>query len=169
MDGRQLREVIEQFRRDSLARKYYALFNVNSKNYMDVPEETEESCNRFAGLVAEACKLTDSEEHAHAVCCFALLYELLEAVDSGKEIIFAKEAGSWMIPTDEKAWLKTYLTSLAATATPEQFTAAAIPMIERDGRHSFAGQVHAAARKVANPQQKTHLQAEVRRRKIRTP
>ena len=58
VDGRRLREEIEQFRRASLARKYYAPFNVNSKNYMDVPEETEEWCTRFAGLVAEACKLT---------------------------------------------------------------------------------------------------------------
>ena len=114
-------------------------------------------------------KLTDSGEHADAVACFALLCALLEAMESGEEIIFAEEAGSWMIPTDEKAWLKAYLTSLAATATPEQFTAAAIPLIERDSGQSFAGKVHAAARKVANPQQKTHLQAEVQRRKIRTP
>ncbi len=64
-----------------------------------------------------------------------------------------------MIPTDEKAWLKSDLTSLAASATPEQFTATAIPMIERDSGNSFAGQVYAAALKVANPQQKTHLEA----------
>src|SRR5437870_13709380 len=82
VDGRRLQEEIEEFRRESLARKYYAPFNVNSKNYMDVPEETEEWCARFAGFVAEASKLTDSGEHAHAVACFASLYELLEAVDS---------------------------------------------------------------------------------------
>jgi hypothetical protein len=45
--------------------------------------------------------------------------EVLEAMESGDEIIFAEEAGCWMIPTDEKAWLRAYLTSLAATATPE--------------------------------------------------
>ena len=169
VDGPQLREEIEQFRRDSLARKYYAPFNVNSKNFMDVPEETREWCDRFAGLVGEASRLTDSGEHAQAVGCFALLYELLEALESGEEIIFAEEAGSWMIPTDEKTWLKAYLTSLAATTTPEQFTAVALPMIERDSWHSFAGRVHTAALKVANLQQKKHLQEEVQRRKIRTP
>ena len=94
VDGPQLREEIEQFRRDSLARKYYAPFNVNSKNFMDVPEETREWCDRFAGLVGEASRLTDSGEHAQAVGCFALLYELLEALESGEEIIFAEEAGS---------------------------------------------------------------------------
>ena len=77
-------------------------------------------------------------EHAQAVSCFAMLYELLEALESGEEIIFAEEAGSWMIPTDHKAWLKAYLTSLAATTTPETFAAAALPMIERDSGHSFA-------------------------------
>jgi hypothetical protein len=168
-DGRELQEEIEEFHRDSLAGEYYAPFNVNSKNYRNVPKKTQEWCDRFASFVAQACKLAGSEEHSQAVCCFALLYELLEAVDSGEVIIFAEEAGSWMISTDEKAWLKTYLTSLAASATPAQFTAATIPMMERDSGHSFAAQVHASALKVANPQQKAHLQAEVPRRNIRTP
>jgi hypothetical protein len=168
VDGDQLRQEIDQFRRDSLAQKYYAPFNVNSKNYMDVPEETEQLCDRFAQFVADVCKLTARGKHAQAVSCFALLYELLEAVDSGEEIIFAEEAGSWMIPTDEKAWLQTYLTSLAATATAEQFTVAAVPMIERDSHQSFASQVGATALKVAHPEQKAHLQAELRRRKIAT-
>ena len=168
LDGEQLRQEIDEFYRDSLARKYYAPFNVNSKNYMERPEETRDWCDRFAGLVASASRLTAKGKHVQAVSCFAILYELLEAVDSGKEIIFAEEAGSWMIPADEKVWLKTYLTSLAASATPEAFTAAAIPMLQRDSGHSFSKRAYAAALAVASPQQKTHLQAEVRRRKIRT-
>jgi len=167
-DGDTLRAEIEKFRRHSLARKYYAPFNVNSKNFMDVPEKTQEWCERFAHFVSEASRLTNSGGHTQAVGCFALLYELVEAVDSGEDIIFAEEVGSWMIPTDEKAWLNSYLTSLAATCTPEQFTTAVIPIIERDSLNSFASKVYAAAGKVANPQQKSHLQAEVRRREIQT-
>jgi hypothetical protein len=168
MDGEQLREEIEEFRRASLAREYYAPFMINSKNFMDRPEETEEWCDLFARFVAGASKLTARKKHAQAVACFAMLYELVEAVDSGKEIIFAEEAGSWMIPVDKKVWLKAYLTSLAATATPEAFTAAAIPLLQRDSRQSFSGGVHASALEVANAQQKAHLQAEVLRQKIRT-
>ena len=41
-------------------------------------------------------------------------------------------------------------------------------MIKRDSHNSFAAQVHAAARSVANPQQQKHLDAEVQRQKIRT-
>jgi hypothetical protein len=168
VDGDQLRHEVDQFRRDSLARKYYAPFNVNSKNFMDIPEKTEEWCARFAQFVADISTLTLRGEHAQAVSCFAMLYELLEALEWGKEIIFAEEAGSWMIPTDHKAWLKAYLTSLAATTTPEAFTAAALPMIDRDSGHSFAGQAYVSALKVANAQQNAHLQAELRRQKIRT-
>jgi hypothetical protein len=168
VDGDLLQGEIEEFRRASLAGDYYAPFNVNSKNFMDVPEATEEWCDEFARFVTQASRLTARGDHAHAVACFALLYELLEAVDEGREIIFAEEAGSWMIPAEEKDWLKAYLTSLAATPTPEAFTAAAILMLERDSHHSFASGVYAAALKVATPEQKANLQAEVSRRKIRT-
>jgi len=78
-DGDKLRAEIEKFRRDSLARKYYAPFNVNSKNFMDVPEKTEEWCDRFVAFVSAASRLTISGEHTQAVGCFALLFELVEA------------------------------------------------------------------------------------------
>jgi hypothetical protein len=73
-----------------------------------------------------------------------------------------------MIPTDEKEWVKSYLTSLAATATPEAFTAAVIPMLKRDSGQSFSGQVYASALEVATAAQKAHLQETVQRQKIRT-
>jgi hypothetical protein len=135
---------------------------------MDIPEETEDWCDRFARFVAEASKLTAQGNHPQAVACFAALFELVEAADSGDEIIFAEEAGSWMIPTDQKGWLKSYLTSLAATATPGAFTAAVIPMLQRDSGQSFIGQVHASALTVANAPQKAHLQVAVQRQRIRT-
>jgi len=168
VDGDQLRQEIDEFRSDSLARRYYAPFNVNYKNFMERPEKTRQWCDLFARFVADASKLTVGNNHAQAVACFAILYEVLEALESGNEIIFAEEAGSWMIPAKEKDWLEAYLTSLAATATPEAFTAVALPMIKRDSFHSFASRVYLSATKVANPQQKTHLQVEVRRQKIRT-
>src|SRR6266576_2011590 len=148
--GDELREEIDEFRRDSLARSYYAPFDMNSKNFMHIPAMTREWCDLFARFVADASTLTARGEHTQAAACFAMLYELLEALDRGEEIIFAEEAGSWLIPAAEKEWLKTYLTSLAAIATPEAFASAALPMIKRDSHNSFAAQVHGAARKVAN-------------------
>lgn len=103
------------FQRDSLAKKYYAPFNVNSKNYMDVPEETTEWCDRAAAYLTAAAQLTKRGHHAQAVRCFAILDELLKAVDSGKPIIFAEEAGSWMVLVDKRVWMKSYQTSLVAS------------------------------------------------------
>jgi hypothetical protein len=164
VDADQLRQEIDQFRRDSLARKYYAPFNVNSRNWMHIPQKTREWCDCFARFAEAASALTGRREHAQAVSCFAMLCEVLEAMESGDEIIFAEEAGSWLIPTDQKVWLKAYLRSLAATATPEQFTAATLPLLERDSIQSFSGQVYASALSVANAQQKAHLRAELRQR-----
>ena len=82
--------------------------------------------------------------------------------------IFAEEAGSWMIPGDEKEYIAAYLTALAATTDPEVFTAAAIPLIERDSGHSLTAQVYPSAIRVANKAQQAHLEAEVRRQNIRT-
>jgi hypothetical protein len=62
IDADELREEIEQFRHDSLARYYYAPFNVNSKNFMHIPEETHEWCDLFARFVAEACLLTANRQ-----------------------------------------------------------------------------------------------------------
>ena len=73
-----------------------------------------------------------------------------------------------MIPGDEKQYLAAYLTSLAAVSSPEEFTKAAIPLLQRDSGHSLAGQVYASAKKVANDEQYAYLAAEVKRLKIRT-
>jgi hypothetical protein len=102
------------------------------------------------------------------VRCFAALYELFEAVDAGEEIIFAEEAGTWMIPFDGKEWLEAYLRSLAATATPEEFTAATAPIIRADSRRSFSDETYSSAQAVATPEQKAHLDAELRRQKVPT-
>ena len=167
VDGNRLAEDLDQFRRDSLARKYYAPFAMNSRNYRHVPEKTREWCKRFAEFVEDAMDLTEKAKHVQAVRCFATLWELMSAVGSGEEIIFAEEVGTWMIPADERVWLKAYLTSLAHTADPDEFTTAALPILERDSYNSFAAEVYASALQVANPQQRARLQAEIECRQIR--
>ena len=54
---------IDRFRKDSLAGEYYAPFNVNSKNYMDIPEETDEWLHLFAQY-AEALSKLDGQKRA---------------------------------------------------------------------------------------------------------
>ncbi|MFZ1552831.1 MAG: hypothetical protein WAV53_15665, partial [Anaerolineae bacterium] len=59
-----------------------------------------------------------------------------------------------------------YITSLAAVATPAEFAAVALPLIQRDWQ-SLSDQVYAAAVHVASESQRLHLEAEIRRLKAR--
>ena len=168
VDGNELLKRIKKFHTDSLAQQYYAPFDINSKNYMHIPEETEEWFEILGDVLEESTKLSEQEEHALAVDCFALLYDLIEHMEMGEEIVFADELGSWMIPGDEKKCLAAYLSSLADVASPESFTLTALPLIKRDSFNSFSSKVYAAAVRVANKEQRSHLKAEIKRQKVQT-
>jgi hypothetical protein len=168
VDGEVLLNKVEDFKRESLAGAYYAPFNINSKNYMHVPEETEEWFERLGDLLKASSQLTAQGDHLHAVTCFGILYELIDAMESGEDIVFADEIGGWMIPGDEKQYVAAYMTSLAATAAPEEFSTAALPLIRRDSWQSFSTQSYPAAIRAANEAQKAHLEAEIGRQNVRT-
>jgi hypothetical protein len=88
--------------------------------------------------------------------------------DGDEEIVFADELGSWMIPGDEKIFVKAYLKSLSLTSSAEEFAKATLPLIRRDSYSSFANKIYATARRFANKEQKGYLQKEVERQNIRT-
>jgi hypothetical protein len=168
VDGEDLLDQIDDFFRESLSGSYYAPFNINSKNFMDVPEETEQWFEQLGDFLKASMQLTSQSNHLHATFCFRELYSLIDKLESGDEIVFGDEIGSWMIPGDEKQYLSAYLTSLAAVSSPEELAIVTIPLLQRDSRHSLAGQVYTSAQKVANDEQRAHLAAEVKRLKIRT-
>ena len=76
---------------------------------------------------------------------FNLLYELIEKMEDGEEIIFADEYGRWMIPGDEQDFLNAYISSLAAVKTPEEYTTVVIPLLKRDSYTSFCNKVYSLA------------------------
>ena len=168
VDGEVLLNEVEDFKRESLAGMYYAPFNINSKNYMHIPEETEEWFERLGDLLKASSQLTAQGDHLHAATCFGILYELIDDMESGEEIVFADEIGAWMIPGDEKQYVAAYMTSLAAVAAPEEFSAAAIPLIRRDSWQSFSTQAYPAAIRAANEAQRAYLEAEIERHNVRT-
>ena len=168
INGRELLERIHHFHRDSLNGTYYAPFAINSKNFMDIPEETEEWFDILGDCLKRSAKLTEQEDHAQAVECFTLLYELIDTMERGEEIVFADECGSWMIPGDEKTFVQAYVTSLAAVETPEGFTITALPLIQRDSYQSFVTRAYTSAMRAANKQQSAALKAELKRQNIRT-
>jgi hypothetical protein len=168
-DGRKLLNEIKKFHQQSFGGVYYAPFDINSKNFSHVPEETEEWFDRIGELLEASVKLTEQGEHSTAVECFTILYELIEAMSNGEEIVFADEYGSWMIHDDEKKRVKAYLTSLAAVSSAESFAATAATLIKHDSYYSFSAKTYAAARRVANKEQRVRLQEEIERQNIRLP
>ena len=167
VNAQELQQRISSFCTDSLAGKYYAEFEWNSKNYTHVPEETEQWFDLLNDLLADSTQLSAQGEHAIAVEYFGLLYDLIEQMEEGDEIVFAHELGMWMLPGDEKPYLAAYVTSLATVSTPEEFPATVVPLIQRDSP-PFTKQVYDAALRVANKEQRAALKAAVKRLKLRT-
>jgi hypothetical protein len=99
--------------------------------------------------------------------CLRTLYELVDALGEGGGLVFADEYGTWMIPVDEKQIIPAYLASLAATSTPEEYAAAALPLIRRDSVESFTNKTYAAAIRAADQAQRKHLKAEIARLRVR--
>ncbi len=166
--GEALLRQIEGFQQSSLAGHYYEPFAINSKNWTHIPEETKEWFEELGDYLKASRQLTAQGSFMHAVACFGILYELIDAMESGEEIVFGDEIGGWMISGDEKEYVAAYMTSLAATMDSEEFTEAAIPLIRRDGWHSLATQAYKSAIHAADKEQRAHLEAEVQRQEIRT-
>jgi hypothetical protein len=166
--GQDLLQEIEQLRQDSLNRKYYAPFNMNSRNYRQIPEKTSAWFSQLGQFLTSSIALTDQGDHASAAACFGLLFELILAMENGKEIVFAEEVGSWMIRVDEKKVMAAYLKSLAAVASPEQYAAMVVPLIKRDSRQGFSGKVYLVALRAASKAQKASLLDEIERQQIET-
>jgi len=168
IDGEEVLTTIEEFYEKSVGRYYYEPFNINSKNFSDIPEETDIWFDEISDYLEDSSKLTDQEDHGMAVQCFKLLHKLIGKMEDGEEIVFADEYGTWMITGDEKRFVKSHLTSLSAISTPEEYVNGAIPLIKRDSYESFHNKVYAIATKFANEGQKILLKKEVKKQAIRT-
>jgi hypothetical protein len=168
VDRKDLLKRIKTFHTASLAGEYYAPFVIDSKNFMHIPEETKEWFDTLGNLLGECVRLTGRGDHYSAVKGFDLLYDLVDQMENGEEIVFADEYGSWMITADEKNCIAAYLTSLSAIASPEAYTETALRLIRRDGLQSFSGKVYESAVRVATEEQTASLKAEIERQNIRT-
>lgn len=88
-------EAIHRFRQDSLEGKYYAPFEMNSKNYTFVPPQTEAWFDELSTWLGRACELAEEGEKKAALEGLSVLFELIENMTEG--IVFAHETGEWMI------------------------------------------------------------------------
>ena len=164
--ARDVKKESEQFYRESIVGMYYAPFNMNSKNFSHIPEETEEWFEKLGDLLQASTQLTKQKDHKSAVESFDILYELIEKMECGEEIIFAEEYGSWMIPGDEQDFLDAYILSLAAVKTPEEYATVMIPLLKRDSYTSFCNKVYSLAVKHSNKEQENALKVAVKEQNI---
>jgi len=168
INGKKLLQKIQKFEKDSFAGEYYAPFEINSKNFSEIPQETEMWFEELNELLSSSTQLSKQGDHAVAIECFSILYDLISDMDSGEEIVFADEYGSWMIPGDEKEYIRAYITSLAKMKSPEDFSDLVIPLIRRDSYESFVNKVYNFAIKVATDEQKSYLNKAIKSKKIKT-
>ncbi len=156
---------IEVFYELSLKQHYYTPFAINSKNYMDIPEDTSKWLSKIGNFLIWSTKLTELGQHKCAVECFETLYELIYAVDNGDEIIFADECGSEMIRADEKIYNRAFITSLSKTKeNDEEFIDSVMPLIRGDSYKSFN---YKTVLEIATKTQKELLEKEIKSKNIR--
>ena len=92
VDGEEILNTIEQFYEKSMAGYYYAPFDINSKNFSDIPEETDAWFDEISDYLEDSSRLTDQGEHEMAVQCFKLLHELIDKMEDGDEIVHGKRS-----------------------------------------------------------------------------
>lgn len=166
--GNKLLKSVNKFRDASLNGEYYAPFDINSKNYMDVPEETDMWFEQLGDLLTDSTHLSNHGDHINAVKCFEILYMLMEKIDRGEEIVFADELGMWMLPINEEPCINAYFKSAAAVYDPDKYVKAVLPIIRSDGYSSFKNKAYDKAKRAANKSQKLLLDNEIIRHEIRT-
>ena len=166
VDGDDLLFDVEYFYKSSLAGDYYRPFRINSRNFADVPRETEEWFEELGNYLQSATQLSNQGDHMEAVICFEILYRLIDRFEHGEEIVFSDEVGTWMIEGDHSLPMRAYLTSLAVMSDPDQFTKAVIPLIK--GGSGLTLKVYDVACELGNEAQKAALITEVCRLESRT-
>lgn len=160
-------QAVADFYKASLAGVYYASFEINSRNFSHIPEETKEWFEELGDLLESSAQLTKQGDHPSAVESFGMLYKLIEKMENGEEIIFADEYGSWVIPGEEKDFLDAYISSLSKVKNPEEYTKIVTPLISRDSISSFCNKVYSIAVKHSSKEQEKALMAAIKAQNIR--
>ncbi len=146
---------IRKFHDASLRGEYYDGFDVNSKNFMEKSEGTEEFIAEFERLLTKCIRAADKGPRAPACEAFELLFALLRRLDHDPDsvVFFADEAGSWQVGVDWREALRAYFRCLADGSSGKDFARQVDRAIT-----DFADQERprhlAAARRVANAEQK---------------
>lgn len=165
-DGDTVLKNVKKFFSDSLNGVYYAPFDINSKNFMNVPEETNTWFEKLGDLMIESSNLSAQGDHVNAAKSFEILFELSTKLGDD-EIVFADELGMWMLPIDEKPCISAYFKSAAAIFSPNEYANAVLPVIREDSHSSFCNKSYEKAERAADKEQKAALDRMIDHHKIK--
>ena len=164
---KKLLEKIEKFYDKSMGGYYYAPFDINSKNFSNIPEETNEWFDEISDYLDFVSELVEEEEYEIGLKCFAILFELIDKMESGEEIVFADELGDWMIST-KKDYTENYIISISKEKMQiEEYVSLLIPMIKSDSYFSFSKTVYKKVKKHSNTIQLNAINKEIKSQSIR--
>jgi hypothetical protein len=149
---------VKAFDRASRRGEYYDSFNVNSRNFMEKSEGTEEWIAECKALLEDVLRLSSAGDAAEAREAFELIFALLRRLNEGEDdiIFFADEAGSWQVGVDWSRVLPAYFRSLAATAPAEEYARLAVAVV-RDFVHHDAAKYLSRARGAGTKEQKAAM------------
>jgi hypothetical protein len=165
--AKNLLDEVRDFHSASIAGRSYDSFDVNSKNCMQMSEGTEAFIADFDRLLGRCVRASAKSPRKPTREAFGLLLDLLRRIDDSPDdiVFFADEAGSWQVGVDWRSALPAFFRCLADDLSPEDFA------LEVDRTITdfvdYERPYHlAAARRVANPEQKKAL-VRVPARKVR--
>ena len=167
-DAEEICDEVNDFYVDSLAGVYYAPFKINSKNYMNLPEETDDWCSKFCMLLDETSQLAKHNFHKEAVQCFQKLFNLIDKIGDDN-IIFGDEIGSWMVGGNRKQATIAYISSASHILTDNEFVDHLIPILVMDSHESFSNEVYRQASLLSTNEKFSLLQLTIEQKKIKIP
>lgn len=153
-----LLDAVRKFHEAALRGDYYDDFDVNSKNFTQKSEGTEEFIADFDRLLGQCIRAAQKEPWAPVREAFELLFGLLRRLDDDPDrvVFFADEAGSWQVGVNWRAALPAYFRCLADGASGEDFAREVdrtiADFVDYERPHHLA-----AARRAANGEQKAAL------------
>lgn len=160
LEGMSLLDRVRRFEAESLARKYYQAFDVNSKNCLKKSAGTTAWISTFRRLLDGCALAARRGDPAEVLQAFDILFGLLDKVDDFRVdiIFFADEHGSWQVGVDWDRVLPSWFAVLAATAEPQDYAQRVGNLVDHHCGHKRDNVIAVAAR-AATPEQRAALAA----------
>lgn len=158
VEGMSLLDRVRRFETESLARKYYQAFDVNSKNCTKKSAGTTSWISTFRHLLDECTQAARPGAPTEVLQCFDILFGLLDKVDDFRVdiIFFADEHGSWQVGVDWDRVLPSWFAVLAATAEPRDYAQRVGTLVDRHCGYK-RDKLLAVAARAATPEQREAL------------